>query len=1523
MDIEKDTWSAIDSYFRDTDDYLVKHHINSYDDFIKRKIPLIFKNGNHKTYYRTDYNDDNILYQYDVYYGGKESKGAGIYISKPTLIDHKNGIKRQLYPNEARLKDLTYGADVFYDVDIEYSMYKIVDKKRKPIYENVPAPNSHFLKRIYLGKVPIMLRSCLCVLNKMEPDMMYQMGESKYETGGYFIIDGAEKVIVSLERRAENKIFLLKENSIDNKFTHVAEVKSASQETFQPARTVKLQMEKSGAITVRFGQQKTFFTELEGRDIPLFIVFRMLGIETDEEILEYICHNLDAELSKKMISLLYPSINDQFILDKQIYDRDSAVYYMNKRVRRATETGKFDNIQKSEDKKMSFLHMAVYENCFPHVGYDFRAKVHYLAYMTNQLLRFVIGLESPTSRDNFINKRIDLSGFLLARSFSNAVRELTRAVDINIQTHYEQSHTEYSGEDFVNVVNESNFLAIFDYKKFQKHFIDAMKKGNIDLSLSGKSGVVQTLERKSDISDLAHLRRITDPVPSGSKVSIDRRRLHSSQYGCVCPLETPEGGNVGLRKSLAILSDVSFGCLPNTLIKDIKNLGLVSLDDIHPREIYGQTKVFVNGMFIGIHLNPQKLYTHLLLRRRNGLFNIYTSIAWYKEKDEIICCTDQGRFCRPLYIVEDNQLVIQPQTFNKLKKGNYKWQDLVSGFAKRKDTFDFFDCKTYPIDHLELNLDIDTRYKTEDDTNSEIIRQLHKNQGVVEYLDAEELNTRMLSSKLNIFQNDDSHLVKYTHCELHPSMVFGTSAFYIAFLQHNPAQRDTMGMHQCKQMIGTYTTSFNQRIDTSAHILHYPERPFAITRLNKAIRGDKLGTGHNITVAISTYGGYNQEDGFFVNRMSLDMGLFNTTLFKRYKSHEVIDEKTLLEEHFYNPQNPISYNDEELPIDTMMSRNKNYGKLDEYGFIKEGEVLEKDDVIFGKYQKIKNAKGIDEWRDISEVVKRDHIGSVVDKVYTAITNANGDRLAKVRLAQMRVPEIGDKFTSRYAQKGTIGIILDPENMPFTSSGIVPDMIINPYGMVSRMTTAQLMEMLCGTLAIECGYFGLASPFEPLNIESVMDALHRLGLNKQCEEIMYDGAEGRMMESDIYMGPIYYHRLKHMVHDKINYRASGHRVDGIAEPGGKYDSLTRQTIAGRTLEGGLRIGEMERDGLLAHGISAFLRESTMERSDKFAIYVSKKTGHISIVNPKGGPFADNIYYNPASDGPLEYYLTEAIDEEQLSNKTQILGLNTSNTDDMEFIRLEIPYAFKLLMQELQGMSMQLKLKVGDNKVVMEDNEKISWDLEGGYDSEEENDSGEEVDNDTVEQDSTTPKPDQEQEQDSTTPKPDNEDNEDNEDNNNNETLGGGFINNDTLQDNNDNNDNWIPNDSQTGGEFSKTGHFVPESESIETRPLTELRQHSEFEKPPIVNVNVHTGGNSLVESAEHNPNIKVIHIDNTSVSPEPMSAGSYVSQSIPSYEDVMEGGEENVDRDLVGGSESYAEVETPVENFNDTPIIRID
>ena len=318
---------------------------------------------------------------------------------------------------------------------------------------------------------------------------------------------------------------------------------------------------------------------------------------------------------------------------------------------------------------------------------------------------------------------------------------------------------------------------------------------------------------------------------------------------------------------------------------------LIELADISFDKMFGRTKIFVNGVWIGIHDNPEKLYTTLILYRRNGLFNVLTSIAWYKEKNEIIISTDQGRFCRPLYVVENQELTIQPNIIEKLKKNKIQWRDLIFGKSKNKLRLkDYFDNSVYEPSHLDINID-------KNDVDEDILLKLHNIQGDIEYLDAEELNTRLLSPTINIPKDK-----YYTHCELHPSMALGVTPFLIPFLQHNQAARNAFATNHVRQGIGYAATNLINRIDTTTNFLHYPERPLCISRLNEYIHNDKMVTGKNIIVAISVYDGYNQEDAIIANKNSIDLGIFDTSMYKRYQEYEKVESKTGVEELFYNPQ---------------------------------------------------------------------------------------------------------------------------------------------------------------------------------------------------------------------------------------------------------------------------------------------------------------------------------------------------------------------------------------------------------------------------------------------------------------------------------------------------------------------------------------------------------------------------------------------------------------------------------------------
>ena len=1265
MNLDLDTWEIINSYFRDIPNYLVRHHIDSYNDFVQQKIPQIMSNlSKVPPIILLDKEDRTITYEIKVFYGGKNHDKYTI--SKPTIINYPSGDIRQLFPNETRLKDLTYGADISFDVDVEFTM----KKDDEIILDKAPSPHGHIFKNIYIGKIPIMLKSDLCVLSTANGELLTQMGEDKYDLGGYFIIDGAEKVIVSQERKAENIIFLntVTDSSGTERYTHFAEVKCVSDEAFANARTVKIQLERNGPITVRLGQNKAFLNEYNKRDVPLFIMFRALGVESDFQILQYIIGELKGELAEKMMILLRPSILDPFIIEDEIYDKERAETYLVKLPTRAKidKEGGLD-INRGKKTLLSFLYSTFTENLFPHItsasGNINKAKAYYLGYITRRLLLLKLGLESDTDRDSFNNKRIDLSGFLMATLFRDAIQQIIYKVRENTNREYTFNSKDYSGQDkIVDILNETNINKIFDREVFKKHFNGALKKGKI----GQKDGIVQALDRGTRNLTIAHLRRIIDNI-AGGRATDQRRRLHSTQYGCVCPIETP--GDPGLSKGLAIISHITFGCKTKPIIDFVIKEGLELLDDLLPNEIQNLAKVFVNGNWIGCHRNPEYLNNIFRLYRRNGLINIFISIAWECSTNEIIIFTDGGRFVRPLYIIENNDLLLQPHHIRDIQSKQLTFTDLISGFRKRNEKYNYYSCDVKNASIIGLK-----------SSDVQFIEKMRETQSVIEYIDSQELNNTLLALNFNI---SPMSLQKYTHTELHPSMFLSFNAHLLPFTEHNAAARAVFASKHVKQGISTYAMNFNNRIDTSAKILNYPQHPITQSRLHNAITHNKFGQGQNLFVALVSYN-YNQEDSIIGNQSVIDMGLFHTSHYKMYRDHEMTDSKTGEEHRFYNQmfREEMSYPEDLLPIKRMK-----YEKIDKYGFPKKGVFLNENDIVIGKYAKIKDDNGNDKNIDMSTTTKIDNNNSFIDNVYTWQTNSDGDRAVKIRTCINRPPVMGDKFTSRCGQKGTFGITLRREDLPYTEDGIIPDIILDPIGYHKRMTIGQLFEIFYGNLGAELGFMGCYNAFETINIEQVNDILeNKLGMTSWGDRILYNGQSGEQMHVKIFSGIVHYQRIKDMVDDKINTRLSGHRENGIPIPGGAYTIKERQSVSGRANGGGLKFGEMERDALVAHGIWGFFKESYIERCDKFIIHVSKVSGEITIANTDIGLYYDNI-----TDGIASYQLLEGVGSKG-ATADRIIGLNIYNQKTVDFIQLVVPYAFKLLVQEIQGMCMSIRFDV---------------------------------------------------------------------------------------------------------------------------------------------------------------------------------------------------------------------------------------
>jgi DNA-directed RNA polymerase II subunit RPB2 len=462
--------------------------------------------------------------------------------------------------------------------------------------------------------------------------------------------------------------------------------------------------------------------------------------------------------------------------------------------------------------------------------------------------------------------------------------------------------------------------------------------------------------------------------------------------------------------------------------------------------------------------------------------------------------------------------------------------------------------------------------------------------------------------------------------------------------------------------MGIYALNFRERMDTMGNLLCYPSVPLVSPYMSRFYRAQDMPSGNNIIVAIATYGGYNQEDSIMFNRAALDRGLFRSFFYRTYKDEEKKNQASGEEERFCKPD----------PALTKQLKMANYEKLAEDGIVPENTYVSQEDVLIGKVAPIRlrapdgaalagvthatlqamsgaaaaaavEAAGGKRYKDVSKLLRNNETG-FVDKIYRG-RNGEGYTFVKIRVRSERVPTVGDKFSSRHGQKGTVGMILEPWDMPQTKDGMIPDIIINPHCIPSRMTIAQLMETILGKACCGLGFHGDGTPFNEVTVEKISTILRdELKMEPYGNELLYCGTTGKQMRTNIFMGPCYYQRLKHMVDDKIHSRASGPLV-----------MLTRQPAEGRARDGGLRFGEMERDCMIAHGASEFLKERMLEASDNFQSFTCRGCGLLGIVNPGRGVFQCTACSSTAG-----------------------------------FSQVRIPYAYKLFLQELESMNISSRL-----------------------------------------------------------------------------------------------------------------------------------------------------------------------------------------------------------------------------------------
>jgi DNA-directed RNA polymerase II subunit RPB2 len=1166
---EKEAWTIIESYFENKHLHqLVKHQIESYNDFIQNQMkktiemfnPMVIRS--HQDYIK----------EFKKYRLQMIIHFENMSLFRPEIHEN-NGATKLMFPNDARLRNFTYNSNMTLDLNIEYVIWK---------GENMDIEERKHIKlaKIQFGKIPIMLKSCICTLNQYNFLHHEQVDECKMDPGGYFIINGSEKTCLGQEKAADNKVFVFESKKV-NKWSHNAEMRCVPYwKVISPKQVymmISSKEEQTGySIFVTIPKLK--------KPIPLCILFRCLGVTTDKDICRYIVLNLNDEKSKKFVKFLKGSIEST----NQYIDQHDCIQYVKSCV---IYTPINMTPEEGDKKKTDFTYDILEYDLFPNCKTK-KEKIHLLGFMAHKLISCRLGYTKPDDRDSYENKRIELTGSLLNNLFRNYFNKVVKDIQKLVIREINNGSWK-SSEDYTNIVNLTNIYKIVKSSTIENGLKRALSTGDFGIKQlnSNKVGVAQVLNRLTYASTLSHLRRINTPIDKSGKL-VEPRKLHNSTWGFLCPAETPEGQSVGVVKNLSYMACIS-GYSDSNCIYDYIMPEIVDLNDPDKdiEYFFDKVKVILNGRWLGVTEDPISLYQNLKEKKYKGFIHIYTSITFHINEKCIYIYNDCGRLIRPVFKVKDNTLVMNQSVIDRVKNKELEWNDLL--FCNKID------------------------------------------ESVIEYIDSEEQKFNMICMK----QKQLTSEYQYTHCEIHPSTIFGVLASCIPFPEHNQSPRNTYQCAMGKQAIGIYASNFNKRMDKTAYILNSPMKPLVETRIMNMLKMNNLSSGNQVIVAIMTHSGFNQEDSILFNKASVDRGLFHATIYHTEKDE---DKKVNGEEEIRTKPNKAI---------TKNIKFGNYDKLNGQGLVEENTILEDKDIIMGKMISIKNNRNDNskmiKYEDCSRTFKTNE-ECYIDKNYMN-RNGEGYLTAKVKIRTYRKPRIGNKFSSRHGQKGTIGHIINEEDMPFTKDGIRPDLIINPHAIPSRMTIAQLKETLLGKVLLELGLYGDGTSFGDLNIHSIRRELQKHHFESNGNEILYDGKSGDQIQTSVFIGPVFYQCLKHMVADKQHSRCIGPMVN-----------LTRQPAEGRSRDGGLRFGEMERDCMISHGASRFTKERIYDVSDKYSVHICNQCGIIAPFNEK--------------------------------EKIHLCQICENRVD---FSRVEIPYSCKLLFQEL--ISMNVVPRMITNKV----------------------------------------------------------------------------------------------------------------------------------------------------------------------------------------------------------------------------------
>lgn len=1116
--------------------------------------------------------------------------------ARPTIsvglpeVKEANGATHELSPIESRLRNLNYQAPVY----LEFTVVKN-EMEQEP-------------EKVQIGNLAIMVKSKKCLLHKenivkegeiRDEDYISELvkkGEDHCDPGGYFIIGGTERVLISLEDLAPNRVMV----EFSERYGRRMELaKVFSQKEGYRALTL-LELKKDGMLIVTLPTASS--------QVPIVILTKALGMEKDEDIYNAIV------TEPSMANIVYANIEE--CQDKKLYPpngihtTDDALQWLQK---------KFATGQAKEyrEKKVESL---IDRSLLPHLGDAPKSRLKkaiFLGRMARSVLELALGKRREDDKDHYANKRVKLAGDLMEDLFRVAFINLIKDLKYQLERSYVKK-------------KDVRISSAIRPDLLSQRLIHALATGNW---VGGRVGVSQLLDRTSNMSTISHLRRVTSPL-TRSQPHFEARDLHPIQWGRLCPNETPEGQNCGLVKNCALIIDVSEGFPEAQVKKLLETLGVKEVKGQEPKA----ARVYVNGDLVGYYESPKKLIEELRERRRSGLLsqkgNSHEVNMRYDDRmNEIIINCDEGRMRRPLILVKNGKTVLKRQHMDELAKGKLKMSDLIKdGYVEWVDAEEEEDA-FIAVEGYNVPMKC-AKCKTILSKNDVTWVNMGENRGKAK------LSCQHCGNVLEV----DSLLRKeHTHLEVDPMVILGACSGLVPYAEHSSSPRITMGSGMAKQALGIGASNYRLRHDTRGHLLHYPEKPLVQTESMKFVNFNDRPGGQNFIVAIMSYKGYNMEDAVVMNKASIERGLGRSTFMRTYKAEERRYPGGQ-EDHFEIPSPDVRGARADLSYRNLTPDD---------GFISPEVEVNGGDVLIGKTSPPRFLEEEADFltpqkrRETSVTVRHGERGWVDSVMLTE--SENGSKLVKAKVRDLRTPEPGDKFASRHGQKGVIGLIESQENMPFTEDGVVPDMIINPHAIPSRMTVAHVLEMIGGKVSSSQGRMIDGTPFSGEREEALRNALISSGFKDTGKEVMYDGITGEILEAEIFVGVIYYQKLHHMVSGKLHMRARG-----------PLQILTRQPTEGRSRQGGLRFGEMERDCLIGHGAAMVIKDRLLDESDGTIQYVcgNVECGHFAILDRRGSmrcPVCDNT--------------------------SKIYPVQTS-------------YAFKLLRDELLSLGVAMRLQLED-------------------------------------------------------------------------------------------------------------------------------------------------------------------------------------------------------------------------------------